>query len=90
MPNHYHQKAPTQVSSQLKSEVNVALWAMRNGFALILHYENGRPIWRLMSGQVVTAKAAEIVITCDGVVSVGDSLFPGHPGQTWRFRESRE
>jgi hypothetical protein len=60
---------------------------MRNGIGLNLHYQNGRPIWRLTSGLSVTPKAAAIVIASDEVVGIGDSLFPSHPGQTWRYRD---
>jgi hypothetical protein len=65
------------------TSVNVVLQAMRQVESLHLQYQNGRPIWRLSSGPFVTSEAAAIVIASD--VGVGDSLFPGHPGQTWRF-----
>ena len=50
-----------------------------------LHYQNGRPIWRLSSGLFVTPEAAAIVTASNVVVGVGDSLFPDHPDQTWRY-----
>jgi hypothetical protein len=72
---------------RVRREVDRILTAMRKGAALHLHYENGRPIWRLTSGPFVTPQAAALVISSDEVVGVGDSLFPGHPGQTWRYSD---
>ena len=74
----------TQLAAQLRREVDHTLAATRNGAALNLHYENGRAVWRLTPGPFVTPTAAKIVIASNEVVDVGDSLFPGHPGQTWR------
>jgi hypothetical protein len=68
-------------------EVNRTLAAMKAGAVLNLHYQNGRPIWRLSSGPFVTSEAAAIVTASDVVVGVGDSLFPDHPGQTWRYTQ---
>ena len=68
-------------------EVNRTLAATKAGAVLNLHYQNGRPIWRLSSGPFVTSEAAAIVTASDVVVGVGDSLFPDHPGQTWRYTQ---
>jgi hypothetical protein len=70
---------------RLCRDVNQVLAAMKDGAVLNLHYQNGRAIWRLSSGPFVTPQAAAIVIASDVVVGVGDSLSPGHPGQTWRY-----
>ena len=70
---------------RFRREVNRTLAAMKAGAVLNLHYQNGRAIWRLSSGPFVTSQAAAIVIASDFIVGVGDSLFPDHPGQTWRY-----
>ena len=70
---------------RLRHNANQTLTAMRKGATLHLHYQNGRPVWQLSSGRVVTSGAAQAVIASNAVVSVGDSLFPNHPAQTWRY-----
>jgi hypothetical protein len=64
--------------------------AMKRGAVLRLSYENGRALWSLSSGPFVAADVAASVITKSCVASVGDALFVGMPGQTWRFVESKE
>ena len=70
-----------------RRNANVAriLGAMKRGATLNLHYQNGRPIWRLSSGPFVMSEVAAAVIASQDVTDVGDSLFPNHPGQTWRY-----
>jgi hypothetical protein len=70
---------------RFRREVSRILAAMKGGAVLHLRHQNGRPIWRLSSGPFVTSEAAAIVTASGGVVGVGDSLFPDHPGQTWRY-----
>ena len=66
---------------QVRREVDRILAEMRKGASLMLHYENGHPIWRLTSGRFVSSKVAEIVITTHAVVGVGNSLFPATPAK---------
>jgi hypothetical protein len=69
-----------------RAGVNKLLAAMQHPDAsLHLSYRNGRPLWQLSTGEPVSPHVAEIVIKTPNIVSVGDSLFPGHPGQTWRY-----
>ena len=68
-----------------RRQVGRVLVAMQAGAALHLHYEQGRPIWRLSSGQFVPADVAAVVIAKEVIVAVGDSLFANAPGQTWRY-----
>jgi len=64
--------------------------AMKQGAALRLHYQGGRAIWSLSSGPFVPADVAAIVTANPRVVCVGDALFLGMPGQTWRYCEPQE
>lgn len=64
---------------------NRALSAMRKGALLRLEYRNGRPSWSLSGGKTVSVEVANILIHHALVVPAGDALFPGHPGQTWRY-----
>jgi hypothetical protein len=68
-----------------RREADRVFGAMRDGALLFLHFENGRPIWRLSTGQFVPANAANTVINRPDIASRGDGLFYGMPGQTWRF-----
>ena len=61
-----------------------ALATMKNGAALHLHFERGRPIWKL-NGIFITAEVVAAVTASPHVVALGDSLFPDHPGQSWRY-----
>jgi hypothetical protein len=70
---------------RLRRDANRTLAAMREGATLHLHYQNGRPIWRLSSGMIIPSGVAAVVIVSSAVVSVGDSLSPDHPAQTWRY-----
>jgi hypothetical protein len=70
---------------RFRREVNRTLTAMKAGASLHLEYVRGRGLWKLSNGSFVTPEAAAIVIASDAVVGVGDSLFPDHPGQTWRY-----
>jgi hypothetical protein len=69
-----------------RRETDRVLTAMRNGASLFLHFANGRPFWRLSTGQFVPSDAATIVINLPDIASCGDALFHGMPGQTWRLR----
>ena len=70
---------------RLRRDANQTLAAMMNGASLHCSHERGRTIWQLSTGQFVTPEAAAVVTASRDVVDVGDSLFPGHPGQTWRY-----
>ena len=61
------------------------LRALENGAALHCEHQRNRDVWRLSSGEFITPEIAATVIASQNVVDVGDSLFPGHPGQTWRY-----
>jgi hypothetical protein len=78
------QRSNRQLSRRSAGAAQV-LSAMKRGATLHLHYQDGRPIWRLSTGPFVTSEAAAIVTASNVVVGVGDSLFPNHPGQTWRY-----
>ena len=67
------------------ANVSTALAAMRKGESLHLQYSAGRPLWSLSGGSGVSAEVAAILTKSTSVVAVGDSLFAGEPGQTWRF-----
>jgi len=69
-----------------RREIERVLTAMRHGAFLVLHLRNGRPFWRLSTGEFVLWDAATIVINRPDIVSCGDALFHGMPGQTWRLR----
>ena len=70
---------------RLRRDVNRVLGAMERGASLHCSHERGRTIWKLSTGSFVTPEAAAVVIASNDVVGVGDSLFPDHPGQTWRY-----
>ena len=61
--------------------MNWTLAAMKRGATLHLHYQNGRPIWRLSTGPFVTSEAAAIVTASGAVVGVGITLFPIMPAR---------
>jgi hypothetical protein len=69
-----------------RRETDRVLDAMRKGARLVLRFQNGRPPWRLSSGEFVPWDAATIVINRSDIASCGDTLFYGMPGQTWRLR----
>jgi hypothetical protein len=64
--------------------------AMRAGASLHPHYQKGRAIWSLFSRSFVSADVAAVVVTKIYIVTVGDALFHGLPGQTWRYTEACE
>ena len=68
-----------------RRETDRVLAEMRNGASLLLHFVNGRPFWRVSTGEFVSADAANIIINRSGIASCGDALFHGMPGQTWRL-----
>jgi hypothetical protein len=61
--------------------------AMLRGASLHLHFERGRPLWRLSTGIFVTDEVAKLVIAQPDIVGCGDSLFHNFPSQTWRHIE---
>jgi hypothetical protein len=58
---------------------------------LHLTFRNGgrksQPEWMLSDGQRISSEVARLVINDHRVVSVGDSLFQGMTGQTYRYVE---
>jgi hypothetical protein len=60
---------------------------MMRGASLHLHYERGRPLWRLSTGSFVADEIAKLVIAQPDIISAGDALFNGFPAQTWRWSE---
>jgi hypothetical protein len=60
---------------------------MRDGGATLHLSHSPRPHWRLSSGEFVTDEVARAVIALPAVVDVGDALFAGELGQTFRFAE---
>jgi hypothetical protein len=70
------------------ASLNAALAAMRRGKSLHLEYRSGgRPCWSLSNGRAVSAEVAAILTRNASVVPVGDALFAGIPGQTWRYHD---
>jgi hypothetical protein len=59
--------------------------ALRMGQALHLQYRSGRRLWNLSDGTAVPADVAEVLTKHASIVPVGDALFDGLPGQTWRY-----
>ena len=64
---------------------------MREGARLHLHHDRGRgPVWRLsVIGLEVPDEVARLVIQHEGIVAVGDTLFPGCLSQTYKASEVR-
>ena len=57
------------------------------GETLTLAFEDGRPVWRLLSsGRRISPRTARHIINSVGVQSCGDTLFPDAPAQTYRAR----
>ena len=68
-----------------RASITRVLNALKAGAALHLAYQDGRAIWRLSPGPPVTSEIASVITHSPNVVALGDSLFPDHPGQTWRY-----
>jgi hypothetical protein len=66
------------------ARVNAVLALLRQGEALLLKYESGRPHWSLSSGRSISAEVASVLINCVSVVPAGDALFDD-TSQTWVF-----
>jgi hypothetical protein len=64
--------------------------ALKAGASLHLAYQDGRATWRLSPGPPVTPEIAGVITHSPNVVALGDSLFPNHPGQTWRYVNDQE
>jgi hypothetical protein len=43
--------------------------------------------WFLSNGENVDTEIAELVIKDPRVAAVGDGVFEGEPGQTWRYAD---
>ena len=59
--------------------------AMRHGASLHLHYENGRPLWWLSTGELVDDGAVRLAIAHPSVAGCGDSLFARTTSQSYRW-----
>ena len=79
-------RASTHTAAQRRrANITRVLNALKAGAALHLAYQDGRAIWRLSPGPPVTSEIAGVITHDPNVVALGDSLFPDHPGQTWRY-----
>jgi hypothetical protein len=58
---------------------------MRAGTKLYLTYEKAGPRWMLSIGGEVDPETAKLIMQCNEVVGVGDTLFADCPAQTFRF-----
>jgi hypothetical protein len=58
---------------------------MMRGTTLFMHYENGRPLWRLSDGTFVAEDAAKVVLAHPDIVACDTGLFRGMAGQSWRY-----
>jgi hypothetical protein len=67
---------------------NRAAAVMRSGAALHLTHRPGGAQWTLSTGETVSDAVARVLIAQPNIVSVGDTLFAGVLGQTWRFCET--
>lgn len=54
------------------------------GQALHVSHEKPKDIWWLTNGSRVSFEAAKLGIVHPDIASVGDALFSGTPGQTYR------
>jgi hypothetical protein len=61
---------------------------MKRGASLHLRHTPRGPEWTLSSGRSVKTSVAKMVTCSASVVAVGDALFAGVPGQTWRWRRA--
>ena len=79
------QSSRTERLARRHASITRVLNALKAGAALHLAYQDGRAIWRLSPGRPVTSEIASVITHSPNVVALGDSLFPDHPGQTWRY-----
>jgi hypothetical protein len=63
----------------------VVMTKLQRGAALNLSFERGAPRWVLSDGTPVRDEIAKIVVANHRVINVGDALFKGMPGQTFRY-----
>jgi hypothetical protein len=56
-----------------------------SGYALHMQHRWHGAHWFLSNNEKVDAEIAELIIKDPRVAAVGDSLFEGEPGQTWRY-----
>lgn len=75
----------TRRLDRVRINVDRALRALRDGSALHLQYDRGRPHWWLCNGLEVSDEVARIIITKPDVASVDDMLFSGFLAQTWHW-----
>lgn len=57
----------------------------REGLSLCLQHGSSQPMFSLSDGESVTRDVATLLINSSNVVPADLGLFPGMPGQTWRF-----
>jgi hypothetical protein len=67
------------------------LAAMRaEGEALVLSFEVGRPVWRLLSSaRRISPRTAQRIVNSVDVSASDDALFPGMPAQTYTVTRAR-
>jgi hypothetical protein len=53
---------------------------------LHLAYRSGGAQWTLSNGEAVSDAVARVLIANPNIVGVGDALFAGELGQTWRWK----
>jgi hypothetical protein len=78
---------PNRQLSRRSADASRVLSAMQAGACLHCSYERGRAIWKLSTGIFITQEVANTVTNSPHVFDIDDSLFPGHPGQTWRYAQ---
>ncbi len=78
-------------ADRMRTGAAQTLDAMKNGAALLMFYEQGRPVWKLSTGIFITPDVANAVTNNPNVVGVGDCLFPGAgASQTYRWVNNQE
>jgi hypothetical protein len=60
---------------------------MRSGAALHLTHRPGGGQWTLSTGETISDAVARVLLANPNIVGVGDALFAGELGQTWRWEE---
>ena len=84
-PQAANRAAQLRQTHRLARRIDRALAAMRAGESLHLQYRDGRPLWNLSGGRIVTAEAANLVIRHEHVRGPADAALFDGMAQTWRF-----
>jgi hypothetical protein len=84
-------KRITRRITRHSASVAQTLAVMENGAAPQMFYEQGRAIWKLSTGILITPETADAVIHNPNVTGVGDSLFGDKlASQTFRWIDNLE